>query len=113
MAEDQRTDPIKEATPEVGDDGITRGTRSTAVDDVDTEARAKAADIENLQTPKADVEDVTPAKLREFYAAELRAGRVAPSLTGLETRLRRDYEGAGKSISDEKLRELANGILGR
>jgi hypothetical protein len=106
-------DPIKEATPETGDDGITRGTHSTAAGDVDTEARAKAADLSNLQAPTADVEDTTPAKLRDYYKTEIKAQRVAPSLTGLETRIRRDYEAAGKGISDEKLRELASEILGR
>lgn len=103
---------IEQATPEETD-GVTHGTRSTAVDDVDTAARAKAADISNLTTPTADVEDVTPAKLRDHYKNEVRYGRVAPSQTGLETRLRADYEAAGKTISDEKARELAREILGR
>ena len=107
---DTAPDPIEEATPEVDKEtGIAHGTRSTAVDDVDTAARAKAADLDNMDLPKADVEDATPAKLRDFYKAEVKAGRVAPSLTGLETRLRRDKPG----MSDEKLRALANEILGR
>lgn len=103
---------IKDATPEETD-GVTHGTRTTAVDDVDTAARAKAADIGNANTPTADVEDATPAKLRDYYKAEVKAGRVAPSLTGLETRIRRDYDKAGKSISDGQLREMASSILGR
>lgn len=110
---DREPEIIKDATPEVGDDGIARGNRSTAVDDVDTEAREKAGDLSNQTSPTADVEDVTPTKLKEFYAKEIAAGRVAPSLTGLETRIRRDYDKAGKSISDASLRELASGILGR
>jgi len=104
---------IKDATPEVGDDGVARGTHSTAVDDVDTEARAKAGDIANLSTPTADVEEVTPTKLREFYKGEVKYGRVAPSQTGLETRLRADYEKAGKSASDAQITSLAREILGR
>lgn len=103
---------VKDATPETTD-GVTHGTRTTAVDDVDTEARAKASDITNLNTPTADVEDVTPTKLREFYQNEVRYGRVAPSQTGLETRIRADYEKAGKSTSDAQITELARSILGR
>lgn len=113
MAEkDKPEDPIEAATPETGDDGITRGTRSTAVDDVDTEAREKAASLDNLKLDKADVEDVTPAKLRDFYKNEVRYGRAPTSITGIETRLRRDYEKAGKNISEDKLRELSREILG-
>lgn len=107
---DREQDPIEAATPEEGEDGVLRGSHSTAVDDVDTEARAEASDISNLSTPKADVDDATPAKLREHYRKEIRAGRVAPSRTGLETRLRRDL---GEGASDKKITDLANEILGR
>lgn len=109
---DKDPEIIEQATPEETD-GITHGTRSTAVDDVDTAARAKAADIGNLTSPTADVEDATPAKLREFYKGEVKYGRVAPSQTGIETRLRADYEKAGKKASDAQITELARSILGR
>ncbi len=111
MAEDKTPDIVDQATPEVDKEtGIAHGTRSTAVDDVDTEARAKAASLDNLSAPKADVDEATPAKLRDHYRTEIKAGRVAPSRTGLETRLRRDL---GDGHSEAKITSLAKEILGQ